>query len=216
MKQIQPDLWQTDWESPIPGLTTHAYLLTRGDGNVLFYNTSYRHELEHMAALGGVAYQFLSHRDELGDSICVIHERFGAQLGGHMLEKEEFSRTRAPDILFQERETLLGNIDIIPVPGHSPGSTCFAVQSPHGKCYLFTGDTLFRNSDGVWTAGFIPGYTAEEERTTLAESLTLLRQLRPDVVLSSAFGDAGYEEMAPADWPGHVDRALTTLLAGGE
>lgn len=29
MKQIQPDLWETEVESPFPGLTTHAYLLTR-------------------------------------------------------------------------------------------------------------------------------------------------------------------------------------------
>ena len=36
MRQIQTDLWETDVDSPFPGLTTHAYLLTRDDGNVLF------------------------------------------------------------------------------------------------------------------------------------------------------------------------------------
>jgi hypothetical protein len=32
MKQVQDDVWETGTESPFPGLTTHAYLLTRADG----------------------------------------------------------------------------------------------------------------------------------------------------------------------------------------
>ncbi len=60
MKQIFPDLWQTEVESPFPGLTTHAYLLTRKQGNVLFYNTGHVHEIDAMAELGGVDWHFLS------------------------------------------------------------------------------------------------------------------------------------------------------------
>lgn len=82
MRQIQSDLWETDVENPFPGLTTHAYLLTRHDGNVLFYNTGHQHEIERMTDLGGVAYHLLSHQDELGDTINTIHQRFGARLGG--------------------------------------------------------------------------------------------------------------------------------------
>jgi hypothetical protein len=36
MRQVQPDLWETEVESPFPGLTTHAYLYQRVQGNVLF------------------------------------------------------------------------------------------------------------------------------------------------------------------------------------
>ncbi|MEO9587961.1 MULTISPECIES: hypothetical protein [Marinobacter] len=57
MRQIQTDVWETDVESPFPGLTTHAYLLTRDDGNVLFYNTGHHHEIDRMAELGGVAHR---------------------------------------------------------------------------------------------------------------------------------------------------------------
>lgn len=89
---MQNDIWETETESPFPGLTTHAYLLTRPDGNVLFYNTGHRHEIEQMAALGGVVFQFLSHRDELGDTINLLHERFGTRLGGHVREQAEFAR----------------------------------------------------------------------------------------------------------------------------
>lgn len=210
MKQIQPDLWETEVESPFPGLTTHAYLLTREDGNVLFYNTGHTHELDRMAELGGVAWHFLSHRDELGKTILQVRELFGAKLGGHRREREEFARIRAPDVLFDSREILLGNIEVIPTPGHSPGSTCFLVASPTDKRYLFTGDTLYRGKDGTWVNGFLKGIS---DRATLVESLGLLRTLAPDVVISSAFaGTSGYQEMSPGDWPGHVDRAMAPLL----
>jgi len=214
MKQIQPDLWETEVEKPFPGLTTHAYLLTRDEGNVLFYNTSLTPELDRMAELGGVAYQLLSHRDEVGDSLNTIGNRFGCKLGAHTLEQADVARVRVPDFLFTQREPILGNIEVIPVPGHSPGSTSFLVESAHGKRYLFTGDTIYRGEGGVWKAGFIPGYTPPEARPTLAASLRLLGTLKPDLVLSSAFGgDSGFQEMHPDEWAMHTDHAIKALLS---
>lgn len=208
MKQIFPDLWETDVENPAPGLTTHAYLLVRDDGNVLFYNTGHRHELDGMAELGGVAYQFLSHRDELGSSLRQVRERFGTKLGGHVREQAEFARILQPDILFEERKVMLGNIEVIPTPGHSPGSTCFLVHSPHDRTYLFTGDTLYHSDDG-WRAGYLRG---SSDRDALVASLGILRVLTPDVVISSAFaGDTGFLETPPEEWSGHVDRAMEAL-----
>lgn len=88
----------------------------------------------------------------------------------------------------------------------SPGSTCFFVHSPHGKRYLFTGDTLYLNKAGNWS------YTPPEERPVLAESLRLLATLEPDVVFCSAFASAGFQEMSPDSWAGLVDGALDRLL----
>lgn len=213
MKQIQPDLWETATEHPAPGLTTHAYLLTREDGNVLFYNTGNRREIRALEKLGGVSYQYLSHLDELGESLVEIHERYGARLAGHVAECDEFARYRAPDIVFEQRGKHLGNIEVIPTPGHSPGSTCFLVHSPHGRRYLFTGDTLYRSGDGGWRAGFIPGHTSPDEIPVLAASIRSLGELAPDVVLSSAFsGSSGYQELEPGEWAGIVDRAVDGLL----
>lgn len=209
MRQVQSDLWETEVESPFPGLTTHAYLLTRDDGNVLFYNTGHHHEIDRMAELGGVSYHLLSHQDELGDTINTIHRRFGAQFGGHIREREEFARVRDPDILFDGREHILGNVEVIPTPGHTPGSTCFQVSSPNGKRYLFTGDTLFMSKAGEWQAGFIKGVSDREE---LRSSLVILGALEPDVVISSAFlGPSGFMEVGRGAWAGYVDKALSTL-----
>lgn len=211
MKQVFSDVWETATESPFPGLTTHAYLLTRDDGNVLFYNTSHTDDIDAMTGLGGVAWQFLSHKDELGESLNTIRQRFGTKLGGHIREQKEFERFRTPDILFDQRQTLLGNIEVIPTPGHTPGSTCFLVESASGQRYLFTGDTIYRDADGGWKAGFIAAFS---EREPLIATLEKLRQLEPDVVFSSAFaGDAGFEAMAPGGWAERVQRALDELNA---
>jgi glyoxylase-like metal-dependent hydrolase (beta-lactamase superfamily II) len=162
------------------------------------------------AALGGVARHYLSHRDELGESINAIRERFGTRLGGHRLEYDDFARIRPPDIVFDKRDTDPDGIEIIPTPGHTPGSTCFFVHSTSGGRYLFTGDTLFLNNDGIWKAGYIEGIS---DREALAASLERLRALEPDLVVSSACpGGVGVRAVEPAQWPAHVERARSELL----
>ncbi|MCP1726604.1 glyoxylase-like metal-dependent hydrolase (beta-lactamase superfamily II) [Natronospira proteinivora] len=209
MKRIQADLWETEMENPAEGLYTHAYLWIREGGNVLFYNSGNREEIDAMAELGGVSYQFLSHQDELGPTLQYIASRYQAQLGGHVREQKEFSRFRNPDILFDQRQTYLERIEMIPTPGHSPGSICFLVDSPLGKRYLFTGDTLYFNARRELGVGFFPGYSDFDEYEA---SLQALRSLAPDVVISSATGgQGGYQEIDPASWPHRVDQALESL-----
>lgn len=210
MQRIQPDVWETDVENPFEGLYTHAYLLQRDDGNVLFYNTGHPGELEQMAALGGVRRQYLSHRDELGDSLNTIAERFGAELAGHEAELEDFSRFRRPTIVMSRRETQLGNIEVIPTPGHSPGSTCFLVHSPLGRDYLFTGDTLWLKNGTTPATAYFPESSQLDD---YVKSLGTLRDLAPDVMIASATsGHGGYRDIEPGQWPGLVDQALARLL----
>jgi hydroxyacylglutathione hydrolase len=212
MRQVQEDLWETESFSPFSGLKTHAYLLIRPDGNVLFYNTGHIDELDAMSRLGGVAWQYLSHEDELGETLNDIAERFGSKLVGHRAERESWSKVRAPDVVYDRRETHLGNIEVIPTPGHSPGSTCFLVASPTGKTYLFTGDTLFMGNDHRWRVGFIDGVHKESDRPLLAGSVRLLRDLDPDVVFGSAYtGERAFEDVSDGSWPDKVDEALHRL-----
>lgn len=206
VKQVLADVWETRVESPFPGITTHAYLLTRDMGNVLFYNTSQQTDIEHMLALGGVRYQFLSHRDELGESVKQIRTQFDALLGGHFNEQAEFEEVCTPDIMFLKRQRLLENVEVIPTPGHTPGSCCFLVHSDHDRTYLFTGDTLYLTDDG-WQ----PGMLSFSDRDALKASLTLLQTLQPDVVFSSAFtGVSGYRRVS-GHWADEVQQAIDTL-----
>lgn len=206
MKALSEDLWETETESPFPGLTTHAYLLVREGGNVLFYNTSQPDDIDQMAGLGGISWQFLSHRDELGDSLLTLRERFDCRLGGHLAEQAEFARYCTPDKVFTKREQVLDDIEVIPTPGHTPGSCCFQVRSSTGQIYLFTGDTLYLSDDG-WK----PGLLSFSDPDKLAESLTLLQTLEPDVVFSSAFaGQSGYQTVS-GHWQEKVQQAMSLL-----
>lgn len=91
MKQIQGDLWQgTLYSSGM--LNTHAYFLTRPEGNVLFYNTDNDNDWQQMAEPGGIKYQLLTHRDEAAPSLTYIRERFGSKLGFCILEAPAISR----------------------------------------------------------------------------------------------------------------------------
>lgn len=208
MKQIQPDLWETTVESPFPGLTTHAYLYQREQGNVLFYNTCQQDDIERFAERGGVDYQLLSHRDEVGDSLSLIRERFHARLGIHQQDQQALEELFTPDLVFTERQFLLSDVEVIPTPGHTPGSVCFLVTSVTGSRYLFTGDTLYLSEQG-WQ----PGMLSFSDRSDLTVSLKLVQTLQPDLALSSAFsGPAGFE-MVSGCWAKQVKQVLDTLEA---
>lgn len=205
MRQIQSDLWETEVESPFPGLTTHAYLYQRDQGNVLFYNTSH---IDELSKLGGVAYQLLSHRDEVGESLSRIREKFNAKLGIHQLDQPALKGYFPPDLVFVDRQHVFTDVEVIPTSGHTPGSVCFLVQSHSGKRYLFTGDTLYLSESG-WQ----PGMLSFSNQSALAVSLKRLQNLQPDIVISSAFSGHTAVETVTGSWAERVHQARDTLSA---
>lgn len=213
MRQVKPDLWETDSEAPFPGLTTHAYVLvTPADGNVLLYNTTHAHELDAIAELGGLDRHYLSHRDEVAPSLATIRERFGSRLLVPAAEREAAEAVCPVDGVLDERIAHPGGIEVIPTPGHSPGSTSFLVTSSTGVRYLFTGDTLYLGADGRWRAGYIERVS---DAASLAMSLEVLAALSPDVVISSAYaGSSGVTSVDARWWSASVEEAAAQLPSG--
>lgn len=209
MRQIRDDLWETTADAPAPGLTTHAYLWTPpAGGNVLFYSVATDGDFDRLEKLGGVAHQYLSHQDEAGPMLERIAERFGSQLHAPAAEEAAIGRFRLPDVPVAGRHTDDHGIEVIEVPGHTPGSTAYVVPGHGGATYLFTGDTLFMTDGDRWTAGYIGGMS---DADNLARSVRLLGTLRPDVVISSAFmGTDGAHDVDPDEWP-----TLTEAAAAG-
>lgn len=210
MRQIRADLWETRPYSPFPGLTTHAYLWTPSSGsNVLFYSPGSDDEFDELEDLGGVGHQYLSHRDEAGPALKLVAERFGARLHVPAAELDDITRFASADVVFDSRHVDTNGVEVIPTPGHSPGSTCFLVSGDSGTSYLFTGDTIYRTDAGRWAAGYIPRVS---DASALASSLDLLASIRPDLVASSAFtGDAAVHPMSELDWDAAVVEATATL-----
>jgi len=210
MRPIRRDLWETSVASPFPGLTTHAYLWTPPSGaNVLFYAPGGDEDFDELDRLGGVAHHYLSHRDEAGPAVAAIAQRFGAVLHASVAEVDDVRAFAEPNVVFRDRHVDDNGVEVIPTPGHSPGSTCFVVTGDGGARYLFTGDTLYRSASGAWAAGYLPGIS---DADALLSSLELLRTLEPDLVASSAFaGDAGVHDVARGEWPRAVDQAIAAL-----
>ncbi|HEV7421466.1 MAG TPA: MBL fold metallo-hydrolase [Mycobacterium sp.] len=211
MRPIRADLWETRVDNPYPGLTTHAYLWTGGpDGNVLFYGTQTDADFDELEALGGVAHHYLSHRDEAGPMLSRIADRFGARLHAPVAELVEIGQHAHIDVPVGSRHLDGNGIEVIPTPGHSPGSTCYVVPGANGQTYLFAGDTIMLGADGDWVAGYIPPIS---DAAPLAQSLRLLARLKPDLVISSAFPSETAVYAPGARWSDCVEQARTRLAA---
>jgi glyoxylase-like metal-dependent hydrolase (beta-lactamase superfamily II) len=215
MRQIRSDLWETRTDSPFPGLTTHAYLWTRGaDGspghnNVLFYSPATDADFDQLDRLGGVAHQYLSHQDEAGPNLARIRQRFDARLHAPAAELDSIGSHAHVDVALETRHVDSFGIEVIPTPGHTAGSTSYLVTLGDGARALFTGDTLFHGADGRWAAGYIPPIS---DAASLTRSLELLRTLTPDLVISSAFpSDTAVHDLEGRSWPACVDQALEGL-----
>lgn len=210
MKQLYADLWQTDVWHPFPDVNTHAYFLRCAEGNVLFYNTGHAADIQHMAELGGIKYQYLSHRDEVGESLKTIQTRFASALCCGAGELAAVEAVCAVDMVFSKRKKHFAGIEVIPTPGHTTGSISFLYDSAHGLTYLFTGDTLFQ-SKGRWQTLVLS--KAGGSASDLANSLRLYRELEPNVVISSASmsGSLAVVEVEPADWRAAIDENIERL-----
>lgn len=206
MKRVLSDLWQTRTDSPFPGLTTRAFLWRHR--NALFYSTATDDDFTGLEELGGVSDQYVSHRDEAGPMLAKIADHFDSTLHAPVAELLDIGQHAHVDVPLGSRHVDVNGVEVIPTPGHSPGSTCYLVSGAEGS-YLFTGDTLVLGDGGNWWAGYIDGVS---DADALAASLRLLRTLNPDVVISSAFqGDSSVHPIQQGRWKDHVDEALGGL-----
>jgi glyoxylase-like metal-dependent hydrolase (beta-lactamase superfamily II) len=210
LTKINDDLYQTRMDSPFPGLTTHAYLWQRPAGNVLFYSPATEADFDAIDELGGVHGQYLSHLDEAGPNLARIAERFGRQLHAPAAELREIAEHGRVDVPLEAvRHVDLNGVEVLPTPGHSPGSTCYLVTGVGGDRYLFTGDTIFPAGDGTWSTFVVPG---RGDAAAMRDSVKLLGTVAPDLVISSAFaGETAIEAVNAARWSEIIDQALASV-----
>ena len=211
MRQLYPDLWQTAQQKQFSVLNVHAYLLELPDGNALFYNPRSSGNFRAIADLGGVTHHYLSHCHEVGDSLVGIAERFDSKLCCHASVKPYLANTMPADVYFNspDREVHSGNVEVIHTPGHTDNSVCYRYRSPHGKTYLFTGDTLYLDN-GEWATLVVSGDGGNQRE--LADSLALLRSLDVDVIICSvAVGEMRIVEVTSIQWHRIIDDLITPL-----
>ncbi len=188
-----------------PGLSVRAFVLERPGGNVLVYNTG---ALEGEAALLhdlGLHRQCLSHWHEamFGSERPVRAAGAAIHIAAADAAEAE-QRGWTIDERLAGRHTLGDDLDVIPIPGHTPGALALLWHAD-GHRLLFTGDTIYLQN-GAWVAGLLPS----SDRVRFLASLALLRDLDFDVLVPWAATDSGPYLVPVAPGEGH--RRIQALI----
>ena len=148
---------------PLPFATSlHTRAFTLG-GELVVYASPGLEDPGHIRA------QYLNHWHEATfgggfvDAPLIIHD-------------EDAPRVECHRATFNERTTD-GDLELIPIPGHTPGATAFLWDSGDQR-FLFTGDSIY-----LVTASWLAAVLDDSERSAYIDSLELLRDLEFDVLV---------------------------------
>lgn len=157
-----------------------AFLLNRPTGKIAIYSTG---ELasEGWAEHEEITRQYLSHRHEAMFAATDL----GTQLFVHERERPRVAETLNVRGTFSRRHRLDDDFEVIPIPGHTSGTTAYLWDSGHHR-YLFTGDSLMLDRDR-WHVAVLES----SDREAYLESLALIRELEFDVLVPWAASREG-------------------------
>jgi len=121
-----------------------SYLIVRPEGNVLVDSPRAAAPLmDRIERLGGVAFMFLSHRDDVADH-AKYAQRFGCTRILAAADREAGTSDVERFVEGDEPVALARDLLAIPVPGHTRGSLALL----YAGRYLFTGDHLWGSDRG--------------------------------------------------------------------
>ncbi len=155
MRQVLADLWETGTDSPFPGLTTHAYLwILAMHCSIRWPVTSTSRRSRTSAASPTSTFRTVTRRGRCSSASPTGSAR---RLHAPVAELLEIGRHAHVDVPLGSRHVDANGVEVIPTPGHSPGSVCYQVRGAEGT-YLFTGDTLYVSDTGDWAGGIHSRY----------------------------------------------------------
>ncbi len=146
-----------------------SYLVQRGEGNVLVDSPrAARPLMDRIAALGGVATMFLSHRDDVADH-AQFARRFGAARVMHRADVGPGTRDVEQVLDGDEPLRLAPDLLAIPLPGHTRGSQALLYRDR----FLFTGDHLWAaaGGDGLDAGSDVCWYSWTEQTRSMKKLL---------------------------------------------
>lgn len=190
-----------------PSLHARAFLLRRDAGNLLVYSaTGLRSSAAAFDALGGVERQYLNHWHES----MFASGRLEVPLFVHEDDRDQTARRTEVAETFSDRQTLDGDLEVIPTPGHTPGATAFLWESGEHR-FIFTGDTIYF-SRGEWVAAVLDS----SDRAAYIESLALLRDLEFDVLVpwAATAGEPFHAITDQGDYRRRIDAVLERVRRG--
>lgn len=179
-----------------PSTHVRAFVLRRDLGDVLVYaNDSAGPDV--MAER-----QYLGHWHEA----MVAGRGSGLPLFVHDADRAEVEQVMHVRGGFTKRHKLGSDFEVIPMPGHTPGSTAYLWDGGTHR-FLFTADSLYLGAGGEWRAAVLES----SDRAAYVESLELLRELDFDVLVPwAAPADGPYVDVVE---PGEARRRLDEVIA---
>ncbi len=134
-------------------LISHAYVLENSAGRDLIYVAVYPESRTAIRALGQVDHLHLSHNHEINKGLAYAKTALAADLVGHRETQKYFPNDLSLDRTIETEGELLrdAGLTAIYTPCHTDDNICYRYASPHGRTYLFVGDTLYPEH-GAWKA----------------------------------------------------------------
>lgn len=195
------------------GTVIRAFLLEREAGNVLIYaNGVLGADLDAWRGLGAIARQYLGHWHEaiFGDED--LARRTDAPLFVHADDAAEVRARRPVRAAFSRSHGLDGDLEVIPIPGHTPGSTAYLWRSGDRRL-LFTADSLYLDGD-EWVAAVL----GSSDRAAYLKSLERLREIEFDVLVPWAASADGpmLAEVEPVERRERLDAVIDRVRRGAD
>lgn len=151
-----------------------SFVLERSEGNIVIFHSGRIDEVaDDIRALGGAERVLMNHEHEsLGGQT-----HFDAPYYIHQDDKEAVTDTLQVAGTFKDREQLYDDLEVIPAPGHTPGTTLYLWDNGEHR-YLFTGDFLCYEGD-EWRTVVLPSSDIEQS----IKSLEMIRDLDFDALV---------------------------------
>ena len=151
-----------------------SFVLERSEGNIVIFHSGRIDEVaDDIRALGGAERVLMNHEHEsLGGQM-----HFDAPYYIHQDDKEAVTDTLQIAGTFKDREQLYDDLEVIPAPGHTPGTTLYLWDNGEHR-YLFTGDFLCYEGD-EWRTVVLPSSDREQS----IKSLEMIRDLDFDALV---------------------------------
>ena len=208
MKQLFQDLWQSEKGSHF-GMSMKTYLLKTAKGNALIYYSDALDEISHIKKIG-VDYQFISHHHEFTPALIQNLDYFQATLCMHEKGLSYLEQPIKKVIAFNENNKDVLDIKVLFTPGHTDNNICLYYESPFGKNYLFTGDTIYLDRGEF---NFLIMSKEGGSNNDLRRSLLELRKLKVDVIMPSVgVGENKAIEVTEEKWHSIIDKLLLKIL----
>ena len=192
-----------------PDLLARAFLLQRAEGNLLVYNApGLASAADEIARLGGAVRQVVNH----GHEAMFGPQGIDVPLFVHERDEREVARSMPVSGTFAGRQTIGDDFEIVPTPGHTPGTTAFRWDNGEHR-FLFTGDML-TVEHGRWCAILL----GSSDRDTYLESLASLRKLDFDVLVpwAALSGEPFVEFTGAQEAHEQIDAVIARVRAGAD